>query len=141
MYIKWLLVAILFFIIEVITPGIFLFSCFSIGAITAMIVSLFSQSLLLQCLTFAIFSIISIYFLKPFLMKLLTPLTIKSNIDSVIGQSGVVIEDINGKKTMGIVKVNNELWRAISENDEIIEKNTEIIVINVEGVHLIVKKK
>lgn len=141
MYIKWIIISIVFFIIEILTPGIFLFSCFSIGALVAMIVSFFSDSMLLQCSTFAVVSIISIYFLKPFLMKILTPLTLKSNIDNIIGQSGIVIEDIKGKKTMGIVKVNNELWRAVSEENELITKDEEIIVVKVEGVHLIVRKK
>ncbi len=141
MYIKWLIISIVFFIIEILTPGVFLFSCFSIGALVAMVVSFFNNSMLLQCSVFTVVSIISIYLLKPFLMKVLTPLTIKSNIDSIIGQSGIVIEDIKGNKTMGIVKVNNELWRAIAEEDEFIQKDTEVVVTKVEGVHLIVKKK
>lgn len=141
MDIKWVIVALLFFIIEILTPGIFLFSCFSIGAIITFIVSIFSNSLVLQCSVFAISSVLSIYFLKPILMKLLVPFTVKSNVDTIIGQEGVVVEKIDGKKSMGIVKVNNELWRAVAENNEFINKDEEIIVLKVEGVHLVVKKK
>ncbi len=140
MELKWLVIAVIFFIIEILTPGVFLFSCFSIGAILAFIVSVFSKSLVLQCLLFVIFSILSIYFLKPILMKLIAPLTIKSNVDSIIGKKGIVIEKIDGKKSMGMVKVNNELWRAIAENEEVIQKDEEIVVLKVEGVHLVVKK-
>lgn len=138
--ILWLIIAILFFIIEILTPGIFLFSCFSIGAIIALVVSLLSTSLLLQCTVFAISSILSIYFLKPLLMKLLTPLTLKTNVDSLIDKKGVVIETIEGQKSMGIVKVNNELWRAVAENDVVIEKDEEIVVVKVNGAHLVVRR-
>jgi len=140
MELKWLVIAVIFFIIEVLTPGIFLFSCFSIGAVFALIVSIFSKSLILQCAVFAISSVLSIYFLKPILMKLISPFTIKSNVDSLIGQKGIVIEKISGKKSMGMVRVNNELWRAVAENDEVIQKDEEIAVLKVEGVHLVVKK-
>jgi len=140
MELKWLVIAVIFFIIEILTPGVFLFSCFSIGAILAFIVSVFSKSLVLQCLLFVIFSILSIYFLKPILMKLIAPLTIKSNVDSIIGKKGIVVEKIDGKKSMGMVKVNNELWRAVAEDDEVIQKDEEIVVLKVEGVHLVVKK-
>ncbi len=141
MAIKWLIIAILFFIIEILTPGVFLFSCFSIGGIIAAVTSLFVKSIILQCVIFAISSILSIYFLKPFLMKLLLPLTIKSNVDKLIGASGIVVEKIDGKKIMGIVKVNNELWRAVCENNEVVNVDEEIIVLKVEGAHLVVKKK
>ncbi|MCX7941444.1 MAG: NfeD family protein [Endomicrobia bacterium] len=138
--ITWLIVAIIFFIIELLTPGIFLFSCFTIGALVAMVVSLVTKSLLIQCLVFAICSILSIYFLKPLLMKLLTPLTIKTNVDSIIGKKGIVIEKINGCRSMGIVKVDNELWRAVTNGDIVIDVNEEVIIAKVEGAHLVVAK-
>jgi len=141
MVVKWLIIAILFFIIEILTPGVFLFSCFSIGAVLAAIVSLFSKSLILQCVIFAITSVLSIYFLRPLLMKLLVPLTIKSNVDKLVGSTGIVVEKIDGKKVMGIVKVNNELWRAVAENNEVINVDEEIVVLKVEGAHLVVKKE
>ncbi|MFN3550531.1 MAG: NfeD family protein [Endomicrobiia bacterium] len=141
MDVKWIVVALLFFIIEILTPGVFLFSCFGIGAIVAFITSIFSNSLILQCIIFALSSVLSIYFLKPILMRILAPLTVKSNVESLIGQEGIVVEKIYGKKSMGIVKVDSELWRAVSENDEIIEKDEEVVVLKVEGVHLVVKKK
>jgi len=141
MELKWLVIAVIFFIIEILTPGVFLFSCFSIGAILAFLISIFSKSLILQCLVFATFSILSVYFLKPILMKLFAPFTIRSNIDYIIGKKGVVVEKIDGKKSMGIVKVENELWRAVAENNEVINVDEEIVVLKVEGAHLVVKKK
>ncbi len=140
-WISWLIIAIIFLIIEVLTPGIFLFSCFSIGAIFAMILSFLSKSVLLQCLVFATVSILSIYFLKPILMKIVSTASVKSNINRLVDKTGIVIERIEGNKTMGLVKVENELWRAVSINNEIIEKDEEVIIIKVEGAHLLVRRK
>jgi inner membrane protein len=61
----------------------------------------------------------------------------KTNVDTIIGKKGIVLEPIipNG---YGIVKVGNEEWRARSE--EPIDKNEEITVLEVQGVTLSVIK-
>lgn len=140
-WLSWLIIAIVFLIIEILTPGIFLFSCFSIGAVVAMILSFFISSSILQCIIFALVSIISIYLLRPLLVKLVTSVGIVSNVNNLVNKVGIVIEKIEGNRTMGLVKVDNELWRAISVNNEVIEKDKEVIVVKVEGVHLVVKQK
>lgn len=61
----------------------------------------------------------------------------KTNVDVIIGKKGMVVRDI-GRNVSGQVKVGNEQWRAIA--DEEIEKGTEIEVIEVHGVTLTVKK-
>lgn len=137
----WLSVAIIFFIIEILTPGIFFFTCLGIGALFAMIVSLFTNVVMVQSLVFVISSIVIIYFLRPVLNKYFIPKDVKSNVDSLIFKEGVVIENISGDKIAGLVKVNNELWRAFSVNKEQINKDEEVVVERVEGNHLIVRKK
>jgi len=137
----WLSVAIIFFIIEILTPGIFFFSCLGLGALMAMIVSLFIKSIMVQSLVFVISSVAIIYFLRPLLSKYFIPQDVKSNIDSLISKEGIVIEKISGNKIAGLVKVNNELWRAFSINNEIINKDEDIVVEKIDGNHLIVRKK
>lgn len=61
----------------------------------------------------------------------------KSNIDTIIGKTGIVEQDIDSGKD-GLVKVNYEQWRARA--DEPIKSGEEISVIDVKGVTLIVKK-
>ncbi len=139
MNIYWIITAVIFLIIEILTPGIFLFSCFSIGGIIAFVVSLFSKSIILQGVVFTISSVLAIYFLRPLLMKVFVPKGTKSNVDSLIGEVAIVVEYIDGTKKMGIVKVNNELWRAVA-NEKILE-NEEVEIVKVEGAHLVVKRK
>ena len=137
----WLLVAIIFFIIEILTPGIFFFTCLGIGALVAMIVSLFTRLIMVQGLVFVISSVVIIYFLKPILNKYFSSKEVKSNVDSLLFKEGIVVEKIVGDKIAGLVKVNNELWRAFSVNKETINKDEEIVVEKIDGNHLFVRKK
>ncbi len=61
----------------------------------------------------------------------------KTNIDAVIGKHGVVYQRIARNKA-GLVKVENEEWRARSKED--IAEGEEIEVIGVKGVTLQVRK-
>jgi len=61
----------------------------------------------------------------------------KTNIDAVIGESGIVRRRIT-KYEVGLVKVGYELWRAKADED--IEEGEEVEVIGVSGVTLEVKR-
>lgn len=61
----------------------------------------------------------------------------KTNIDTIIGKRGVVLQSIT-PHVQGRVKVGNEEWRARAE--EMIEVNAEIIVVDLHGVTLTVEK-
>lgn len=61
----------------------------------------------------------------------------KTNIDAVIGSTGIVLTGIK-PRTVGRVKVGNENWRAKSEED--IPEGQEIVVTGVTGATLTVKK-
>ncbi len=64
----------------------------------------------------------------------------KTNVDAIIGRSGVVKRGI-GKNTSGIVRIGNEEWRARSEGNINIREGDMITVIGVTGVTLIVEKE
>lgn len=61
----------------------------------------------------------------------------RTNIDTIIGKTGIVQKDIARGKD-GLVKVGNEQWRARSEDN--INAGAEITVTDIKGVTLIVKK-
>jgi membrane protein implicated in regulation of membrane protease activity len=61
----------------------------------------------------------------------------KTNIDTIVGKTGIVEQNIEREKD-GIVKVGNEKWRARA--DEPINAGEEITVVSISGVTLIVKK-
>ncbi|RLG27151.1 hypothetical protein DRN76_00320 [Methanosarcinales archaeon] len=64
----------------------------------------------------------------------------KTNVDAIIGRSGVVKRGI-GKNTSGIVRIGNEEWRARSGGNIDIREGDMITVIGVAGVTLIVEKE
>ena len=61
------------------------------------------------------------------------------NANSLIGENGVVIVEINNMDAVGQVKIKGQVWSAKSLNGEIIKENKEVKVEKIEGVHLIVK--
>jgi membrane protein implicated in regulation of membrane protease activity len=61
----------------------------------------------------------------------------KTNIDTIVGKKGVVLQSI-APNDHGRVKVGNEEWRARAE--ERIDKDEEIVVTGVQGVTLTVVK-
>jgi membrane protein implicated in regulation of membrane protease activity len=67
----------------------------------------------------------------------ITTVTKKTNIDKLIGAGGVVVRSIT-PDTAGLVRVNDEDWRASAE--EVLYEKDSIIVEGIEGVTLIVRK-
>ena len=61
----------------------------------------------------------------------------QTNIDTIIGKEGIVLKDIKDY-AHGLVKVGYEEWRAKAEEE--IPAGTEIVVTEIEGVTLTVKR-
>jgi membrane protein implicated in regulation of membrane protease activity len=61
----------------------------------------------------------------------------KTNIDTIVGKTGIVEQNIEREKD-GIVKVGNETWRARA--DEPINAGEDITVVSISGVTLNVKR-
>ena len=134
----WLIISGICLIIESFTLGFFVF-WFSIGAIFALITSLFTTNIIIQSTVFVITSTLLLLLTKPLIKKFVkTPKTKPTNVYSIIGKEGIVLETIESLNGTGKVKVNGELWSAISDSN--IEKDEKIKVISVNGVKLKVEK-
>lgn len=134
----WLIISGICLIVECFTLGFFVF-WFSIGAIFALITSLFTTNIIIQSTVFVITSTLLLLLTKPLIKKFVkTPKTKPTNVYSIIGKEGIVLETIDSINGTGKVKVNGELWSAISDSN--IEKNEKIKVISVNGVKLKVEK-
>ena len=106
----WTLVAMLCLIMEM-SSGDFYITCFGIGAIVALIVSLFAAPFWLQVVVFAVFSVLSIFYLRPSLVALLNHDADRrvSNADAIIGRTGEVTEAIKAGG-YGRVKLVGDVW-------------------------------
>ncbi len=135
----WVILSGLFLILESITTG-FLVFWFSIGSVFAMIVSFFTDNIIIQTTTFLIASTILIFTTRKFVNVFLKH-DKPNNVNSFVGKTGKVTVDINPLENEGQVKIGSEIWSAISEDDEKIEKGTEIIVTKISGVKAVVRPK
>ncbi len=139
MWYIWLIMAGIFLIAEIITVG-FLIFWLSIGSLFAMITSLFTDNLVIQTAVFVISSTILIFVTKPFVKKFATNKNpIKTNVYSIIGKNGIVTQDINPIEAVGQIKISGEVWSAISQDNQIIPKDTKIRVLEIKGVKAIVE--
>ena len=101
----WLIIAGICFIIEIMTVG-FLIFWFAIGALLTMVVSLFTNNIIIQTSVFIISSTILIFATKPFVQKFVNQKSdIKTNVYSKVGKTGIVTKDIDSIHSLGQVKV------------------------------------
>lgn len=133
----WAIVCILSAIIEAATLQL-VSVWFMVGSIGALISGFLGASFAIQCLVFLIVSLVLITTLLPLLRKKLKTKHIPLNADSVINKKGIVVETIDNIKGVGLVKVDNQIWSAKSNNNLLIPKDTIVLVKEIKGVKLIV---
>ena len=138
-YIIWLILMVVFLIIEAITMGLTTI-WFAAGAFIAMLLSLLGLQLWIQIAAFLIITILCLIFLYPFFRNKFRIGIEKTNFETVIGKNGIVIEAIDNMKSSGQVKVDGQIWSARSNAEEIIEVGKKVLIEEVKGVKLIVKE-
>lgn len=134
----WIILAGLFFVIEMATIG-FLVFWFGIGALIAMVVSLFTSNLAIQTAVFVFSSTILLFFTRPFVNKFSRNEDVQTNAYSIIGKRGIVVKDIDPISGKGQVKVGTEVWSAKSFDDRKIEKGLEVEILEIDGVKAVVR--
>lgn len=140
MWVFWLIAAGIFFIIEMATIG-FLIFWLGIGALLAMLTSFITDSILIQSVVFVVSSTLLLIFTRPLVDKFIkTPKEIKTNAYSIIGKKGIVITQINNIEGNGQIKIDGDIWSAKSYTDEDIPVNTEVEIVEIDGVKAVVKK-
>lgn len=125
----WAVVAILCLIMEM-SSGDFYVTCFGIGAVAALVVSLPGMPFWTQVVAFAVFSVLSIYFLRPRLVALLNRSASHrlSNADAIIGRVGEVSETIKAGG-YGRVKLDGDDWKAESDSTADIPVGTKVRIV------------
>ena len=87
----WLVLSGICLIIESFTLGFFVF-WFSIGALFALIVSLFTTNIVIQSVVFIVSSTILLLLTKPLIKKFVkAPKTKTTNVYSIIGKEGILV--------------------------------------------------
>ena len=136
----WLILAIIFFVGEMLTAGFFLMA-FGIGAALAAVAAFLGLDILWQLGIFVAGSAVALLLSRRF-AETVTPKEppARVGIDRVLGQHAVIIEPIDVLHSTGIVRVNAEEWRAIPEDpSQVIPEKQIVQVVAVDGTRLVVR--
>lgn len=138
----WAILAIVFTIVEICTIQL-VSIWFSVSALLTMILSIVFDDMpfISQVAVFVISSIIFLSISLPFLIRRSKKPYTATNSELDVGKTAQVIEEININKNSGRVTLNGVDWSAASENDDIIQKDSIVIITAVKGAKLIVRKK
>lgn len=133
MWTFWLIAAGIFFIGEMLTAG-FLIFWLGVGSLVALLVSLFTSNLVIQTAAFVISSIILIFLTKSFADKFTRKDSVATNVYTLNGKKGIVIEEINPTQGKGQIKVGGEVWSAICDENLVVPKDSEVEIVRIQGV-------
>ena len=136
----WMYAAVLFFILEVFTPG-FILACLGLGSLVAAITAYMGFNIDAQFISFSLSTLISLFLIRPLLYKKGEKQDkIKTNTEALIGRVGSVSETIDNSSKSGRVLIDGDQWKALSYNNEIIELNDQVEVISIDSTIITVKK-
>src|SRR3984893_2429988 len=136
----WVIVAIAFAVVEVMTVAFFAVFI-TIGALGAAVASLLGFGLLVQAIVLGVLGVAGIMIARPFLVdppRFCRP-TLRSGADSMVGQQAVLLEPILGVGQPGHVKIAGELWPALTDDRRPVPGNTLVVVTALRGTTLTVR--
>ena len=136
----WILVSMACLILELGSGDLFLM-CFAIGALGGSLAAALGGGAILQIIVMAICSLLSVYFIRPIALKCLhkSDENRVSNADALMGREGRVSQTIEAGG-YGRVAIDGDDWKAVSEDGERIEKDSNVIVVGRESIIITVRK-
>lgn len=139
LWLLWTIVVFACLILEI-SSGDFFITCFAVGALVAIGAVFVGAPFWLQILIWAVCSVLSIWLIRPRLLKLLHKggERRRSNADALIGQVGRVSESIP-ERGYGRVQLDGDDWKAISTGEEL-PVDTRVRVVGRESIILTVER-
>lgn len=135
----WMALVIIFLVVELVTVGLTTIWLAG-GALVAFILAAVGAGFWLQLAAFFVVSFVLIYFTRPFAVKYLNPRRTRTNSEELIGEVVKVTERIDNRAAEGTALAKGLEWSARAVLDDmIIDKDTLVKVVRIEGVKLIVE--
>ncbi|MCD8347490.1 MAG: NfeD family protein [Lachnospiraceae bacterium] len=136
----WLAALVIFLAIEAITLGLTTI-WFAGGALVAFVLAILQMNLSVQVTAFCVISVLLLIFTRPAAARWLNRDRVRTNAQSLVGETAVVTERIDNLAGSGQVQVHGQYWTARSADQSlVIEKEKNVIVEEISGVKLIVKE-
>ena len=135
----WMALVIIFLVVELVTVGLTTIWLAG-GALVAFILAAVGADFWIQLVAFFVVSFVLIFFTRPIAVKYFNPCRTRTNSEELIGEIIKVTRRIDNRSAEGTALAKGLEWsaRAVSD-DMIIEKDTLVKVIRIEGVKLIVE--
>ena len=140
LWLAWLLISLLCLLLEL-TNGDFFIVCFAVGGLFASISSVFTDSLTIQIIVFAITTLLSIFFLRPVALRWFHKGEDRriSNVDALIGRIGRVTEAIEANG-YGRVQIDGDSWKAKTRDGHPVENGMKARVLSIDSIIITVEE-
>ena len=136
----WLVLMVVFLVVEAACPIHLVSIWFAAGSLIAMFATMLGAQLWLQITLFLLVSGGLLVCLWPFVRRFLNPGRSATNVDSVIGSQGYVTAPIDNLSATGQVKLGGMFWTARSTAGQNIPEGTLVRVDKIEGVKVFVSE-
>jgi len=135
----WLLLLIIFALVEFFTQGITTI-WFALAAGISLLLSLIGTPISVQIIVFIIVSLFLLLFIRQILVKKYNKSLAKTNVEAVVGEEAIVVEAVNNISGAGRVNIKGMEWAAAAEDASAsFEIGAKVTVVDVKGVKVIVK--
>lgn len=131
------IIGIVLLILEVVIPG-FILLPIGIAFVLTGIVAYFIPSIEVTLIALAVLSPLCFFIIKKLFKKNSAP-SVPTNFDGLIGKQGVVEDDIPAGER-GYVKVYGDSWKVEGLTSETLVKGSKVVVSQVEGTKIFVRK-
>ena len=134
------LIGVILIIIEIATPGFFIAVPGTVAIIYGLVIMLFPEALNNPWVPWIMFLLaFPIGYATYLIYRRLSPPSkpVTKSYEGLIGMTGIVVERVVPDSLEGKVRIGTDIWSATS--DRVIEPGEKVVVIGVEGVHLIVR--
>lgn len=112
---------------------------FAVGAAGAFVAAMLNLGFAAQLAIFVLVSVILLLATRPMLAALRVKRQPRTNADLNVGETAVVIEEVNPALGTGRAKLGGVDWMAVSETGSIIPAETIVMITRVEGAKLYVR--
>lgn len=133
----WLAAMVVFILAEAATVTL-VSIWFAAGALAAIVVALLGGGVGLQVTVFLVSAILLLASMRGMVRKHFTPRLHKTNVDSIIGSTGVVTTPVNNIAALGRVTISGMEWSARSTTGTPLPEGAKVIVDRIEGVKVFV---
>ena len=138
----WLGIALLLFILEIITSSTFALLCFAVGSIVAALIGLLGSNEIWQVVGFTITSLLLFVCIRPMLLSRFDKRSQsrpKTNAEALIGRIAKVVERIDGHSP-GRIIVDGDNWQAVSSDNQPVKMGEEVVIESIDSIILTVKR-